>query len=65
MEAKLTYGMDRRSSSSRKNKTVEEGMTTSFTVKAEGEGLSYQWQYKAGAGSTTWSDWSGQTRGQH
>jgi hypothetical protein len=36
-------------------------MTTSFTVKAEGEGLSYQWQYKH-AGSTTWSDWSGQTK---
>ena len=43
------------------DKTVEEGMTTSFTVKAEGEGLSYQWQYKH-AGSTTWSDWSGQTK---
>ena len=43
------------------DKTVEEGMTTSFTVKAEGEGLSYQWQYKQ-AGSTTWSDWSGQTK---
>ena len=43
------------------DKTVEEGKTTSFTVKAEGEGLSYQWQYKQ-AGSTTWSDWSGQTK---
>ena len=60
-EAKLTYVNGPKIIQQPENKTVEEGMTTSFTVKAEGEGLSYQWQYKH-AGSTTWSDWSGQTK---
>ena len=60
-EAKLTYVNGPKIIQQPENKTVEEGMTTSFTVKAEGEGLSYQWQYKQ-AGSTTWSDWSGQTK---
>ena len=33
--------------------TAAEGETASFTVKASGEGLSYQWQYKTATG-TTW-----------
>ena len=39
------------------DKTVEEGMTTSFTVKAEGGGLSYQWQYKNGRKLLHGPDW--------
>ena len=36
------------------------GAKTSFTVRAEGTGMSYQWQYRL-PGDSGWSKWNGQT----
>ncbi len=41
-----------------KNVTVASGKTATFTVEAEGEGLTYQWQYSANSG-VTWVKSSG------
>ena len=38
-----------------KSATVSAGETAKFTVKATGDGLKYQWQYK-NADSSTWND---------
>ena len=43
-----------------KNVTVESGETASFSVKASGSGLSYQWYYKKKSASV-WSLWKGHT----
>ena len=40
--------------------TVKTGATVSFTVKAKGDGLTYQWYYKK-AGQTSWSKWGTRT----
>ena len=40
--------------------TAKTGDNVNFTVKAEGVGLTYQWQYKK-AGAASWSNWSGRT----
>ena len=40
--------------------TAKTGDNVNFTVKAEGVGLTYQWQYKK-AGADSWSNWSGRT----
>ena len=42
------------------NVTVAAGSNVTFTVKATGSGLKYQWQYKK-KGATSWSDWNGRT----
>ena len=42
------------------NITVKPGGTASFTVKASGTGLSYQWYYKK-KGASSWSIWKGHT----
>ena len=44
------------------NQTVAAGETAHFTVAATGDGLTYQWQYKA-AGSGTWRNSSASTTG--
>ena len=40
--------------------TVKTGDSVKFTVKAEGEGLSYQWYYKK-AGQSAWTKWGTRT----
>ena len=42
------------------NVTVAVGSNATFTVKATGAGLKYQWQYKK-SGATAWSNWNGRT----
>ena len=42
------------------NVTAKAGDSVSFSVKAEGEGLTYQWYYKK-AGQTSFSAWNGRT----
>ena len=42
------------------NVTTQAGETVSFTVKAQGDDLTYQWYYKK-AGSSSWSKWNGRT----
>ncbi len=41
------------------NVTVEAGKTATFTITAEGTGLTYQWQYKSPTGSWTNSNGTG------
>ena len=43
-----------------KDVTVAAGKNATFTVKATGAGLKYQWQYKK-SGATAWSNWNGRT----
>ena len=43
-----------------KNVTVKSGETASFSVKASGSGLSYQWYYKK-KNAANWSLWKGHT----
>ncbi|MBO4677437.1 MAG: leucine-rich repeat protein [Oscillospiraceae bacterium] len=45
-------------------KTVTAGAKATFKVAASGEGLSYQWQYKA-SGSSTWKNKSGATKASY
>ena len=42
------------------NVTVAVGSNATFTVKATGSGLKYQWQYRK-VGATAWSNWNGRT----
>ena len=42
--------------------TVQDGDTATFTIEAQGKGLTYQWQYKI-AGSNTWRNSSTSTMG--
>ncbi len=42
------------------NVTVETGSNATFTVKATGSDLKYQWQYKK-AGAASWSNWGART----
>ena len=42
------------------NATVNLGSSTTFSVKASGTNLSYQWQYSKNNGSS-WTNWSGKT----
>lgn len=42
------------------NITAKVNDSVSFTVKAQGEGLTYQWYYKK-SGQTAWSKWEGKT----
>ena len=44
-----------------KNKTVETGKTASFSVKASGSGLKYQWFYKK-SGAKSWTKWKNKTK---
>ena len=46
------------------SQTVEEGETAYFTVVAEGEDLTYKWQYKI-RGTSTWRNSSSSTIGYH
>ncbi|MCR5203468.1 MAG: hypothetical protein K6E47_00250 [Lachnospiraceae bacterium] len=43
------------------NATVNDGAIASFSVKATGSGLKYQWQYKL-AGDSSWTTWSSKTK---
>ena len=43
------------------NVKVSAGSSATFTVKANGTGLKYQWYYKSKS-ATKWSAWSGQTK---
>ncbi|MCR5204855.1 MAG: carbohydrate-binding domain-containing protein, partial [Lachnospiraceae bacterium] len=43
-----------------KNTTVNSGELAYFSVKAQGEGLKYLWQYKE-KGKSTWTDWNTKT----
>ena len=43
------------------NQSIALGGTIKLTVKAEGEGLSYQWYFKK-AGQTSFTKWNGRTR---
>ena len=40
--------------------TAVSGTNTSFSVKAEGDGLEYQWYYKK-SGASSWSEWKNHT----
>ena len=40
--------------------TAKTGDSVRFAVRAEGVGLTYQWQYKK-AGAASWSNWNGRT----
>ena len=42
------------------NVTVQPGKNVSFTVKAQGDGLKYQWYYMK-AGAPSWSQWGSRT----
>ena len=42
------------------NVTTAANKSVTFTVKAKGTGLTYQWYYKK-AGATSWSKWNGHT----
>ena len=42
------------------NVTVAADSNATFTVKATGSGLKYQWQYKK-SGAASWSNWNGRT----
>ena len=42
------------------NITVQPGKNVSFTVKAQGDGLKYQWYYMK-AGAASWSQWGSRT----
>ena len=41
--------------------TVKSGEKATFSIKASGDGLTYQWYYKK-VGSSTWTKWNGQTK---
>ena len=43
-----------------KDVTVAAGKDATFTIKATGSGLKYQWQYKK-KGAASWSNWNGRT----
>ena len=40
--------------------TTQAGQNATFTIKAKGAGITYQWYYKK-AGATSWSLWNGRT----
>ena len=40
--------------------TTQAGQNVTFTVKAKGVGLKYQWQYKK-SGQASWSNWGART----
>ena len=42
------------------NVTTQAGQNVTFTVKAKGVGLKYQWQYKK-SGQASWSNWGART----
>ena len=42
------------------NVSVKSGASATFTVKASGSGLQYQWYFKK-SGATSWSAWNGKT----
>ena len=42
------------------NVTTQAGQNVTFTVKAKGVGLKYQWQYKK-SGQTSWNNWGART----
>ena len=43
------------------NKTVKKGKTVTFSLKATGSSLKYQWYYKK-KGAKSWTKWSGKTK---
>ena len=52
--ATLTYGTGLQITSQPTNQTGSNGTTVKFTVAASGDGVAYQWQYKAPSG--TWAN---------
>ncbi|MCR5203458.1 MAG: carbohydrate-binding domain-containing protein [Lachnospiraceae bacterium] len=55
--ATLTYTTALKITTQPVNSTVNKNELAYFTVKAEGKGLTYLWQYKL-AGDSTWTDWT-------
>ena len=58
--AKVTIIPKLKITSQPKNVTVKKGAKATFSIKASGLGLKYQWYYKK-KGKTSWSLWKGKT----
>ena len=58
--AKITVTQDLKITAQPTNKTIKEGDSVTLSLKAEGNGLTYQWYYKK-AGATSFSTWNGRT----
>ena len=58
--AKVTLLPDLKITSQPADVSVKVGGEVTFTVKASGSGLKYQWYYKK-SGDTSWSVWNGRT----
>ena len=59
--AKATLLVEFKITTQPKNKTVKTGKTATFSIKATGNGLKYQWYYKK-KGAKSWTKWSGKTK---
>ena len=59
--AKATLTLELKITTQPKNVSVKTGKTASFSVKATGNGLKYQWYYKK-KGAKSWTKWSGKTK---
>ncbi|MCR5203568.1 MAG: CAP domain-containing protein [Lachnospiraceae bacterium] len=59
--AVLTYSVPLEITKQPVSVTVNKGTLASFSVKATGKGLKYQWKYK-NAGDTSWTTWSSKTK---
>ena len=57
---KVTLIEELKISTQPKNKSVKTGKSASFSIKASGSNLSYQWYYKK-KGAKSWTKWSGKT----
>ena len=58
--AVLTYNVQLKIKTQPVSVTVDKGTIASFSIKAEGKGLKYQWQYK-NAGDSDWTTWGSKT----
>ena len=58
--ATITIKPDLKITAQPTDKTVKLGESLTLSVKAEGDGLTYQWYYKK-SGQTAWSKWNGRT----
>ncbi|MCR5204853.1 MAG: carbohydrate-binding domain-containing protein, partial [Lachnospiraceae bacterium] len=59
-EAVLTYTKALKITTQPVSSTVNKNTIAYFSVKAEGKGLKYLWQYKL-AGDSSWTDWNSKT----
>ena len=58
--AKITVTQDLKITAQPTNKTIKKGDSVTLSLKAEGNGLTYQWYYKK-AGAASFSKWNGRT----